>query len=282
RQDHGLDRKEDEGEGGVDQRGDGRADITEAGATRQKIDVDAAFGGVIGDRQAAAEDDDTDDQDRRGGVGDAVIQGNGAADRLQRQERNRAERGVGDAGGGPAPRALGCEAQRVVFQRLVGNPLIVLAPDAVYPLPPCHFRTPDPDLKAFNETYVAILRCNIRDLAYLCTAQFQQSSPDQFLEHDGVLMSDEIKRGPQSPLRRKLLMGMAALPAISMLPRPSFGAGPATPAVNTTGLAVTDTEVTVGILHSVTGTMAISETGSVEAEKLAIEQINATGGVLGR
>ncbi len=48
------------------------------------------------------------------------------------------------------------------------------------------------------------------------------------------------------------------------------------------GLAVTDTEVTVGILHSATGTMAISETGSIQAEKLAIEQINAAGGVLGR
>jgi urea transport system substrate-binding protein len=95
-------------------------------------------------------------------------------------------------------------------------------------------------------------------------------------------MSDEIKRGLQSPLRRKLLMGMAALPAISMLPRPSFADVPATSAINTTGLAVTDTEVTVGILHSVTGTMAISETGSVEAEKLAIDQINAQGGVLGK
>ncbi|WP_017446815.1 urea ABC transporter substrate-binding protein [Gayadomonas joobiniege] len=52
--------------------------------------------------------------------------------------------------------------------------------------------------------------------------------------------------------------------------------------VNTTGLAVTDDTVKVGILHSVTGTMAISETGSVQAEKLAIEQINAMGGVLGR
>lgn len=52
--------------------------------------------------------------------------------------------------------------------------------------------------------------------------------------------------------------------------------------VNTTGLSVTDDTVKVGILHSVTGTMAISETGSVEAEKLAIEQINAMGGVLGR
>ena len=52
--------------------------------------------------------------------------------------------------------------------------------------------------------------------------------------------------------------------------------------VNTTGLAVTDDTVTVGQLHSITGTMAISETGSVEAERLAIEQINAMGGVLGR
>ncbi|MEM9444394.1 MAG: urea ABC transporter substrate-binding protein [Verrucomicrobiota bacterium] len=52
--------------------------------------------------------------------------------------------------------------------------------------------------------------------------------------------------------------------------------------VNTTGLAVTDDTVTVGQLHSITGTMAISETGSVEAERLAIEQINAAGGILGR
>ena len=51
---------------------------------------------------------------------------------------------------------------------------------------------------------------------------------------------------------------------------------------STTGLAVTDDTVTVGILHSVTGTMAISETGSVQAEKLAIKQINEMGGVLGR
>ena len=86
----------------------------------------------------------------------------------------------------------------------------------------------------------------------------------------------------QSPLRRELLTGAAALSVIAMMAPAVFGAGPATAKVNTTGLAVTDTEVTVGILHSVTGTMAISETGSVQAEKLAIEQINAAGGVLGR
>jgi urea transport system substrate-binding protein len=55
-----------------------------------------------------------------------------------------------------------------------------------------------------------------------------------------------------------------------------------TATVNTTGLAVTDTKVTVGQLHSATGTMAISETGSIQAEQLAIEQINEMGGVLGR
>jgi urea transport system substrate-binding protein len=60
------------------------------------------------------------------------------------------------------------------------------------------------------------------------------------------------------------------------------GMGTALAEVNTTGLAVTDDTVTVSILHSVTGTMAISETGSVQAEKLAIEQINQSGGVLGR
>src|SRR5260221_13556795 len=62
----------------------------------------------------------------------------------------------------------------------------------------------------------------------------------------------------------------------------SFAQQYPTAAVNTTKLAVTDTEVTVGQLHSATGTMAISETGSIQAEQLAIEQINAMGGVLGR
>ncbi|HET9931914.1 MAG TPA: urea ABC transporter substrate-binding protein [Polyangiaceae bacterium] len=48
------------------------------------------------------------------------------------------------------------------------------------------------------------------------------------------------------------------------------------------GLAITDSEVTVGQLHSATGTMAISETGSIQAERLAIDQINQSGGVLGK
>src|SRR5271154_1554162 len=86
----------------------------------------------------------------------------------------------------------------------------------------------------------------------------------------------------QSPFRRNLLLGSAALSATALLPPFALAQQFPTAKVNTTGLAVTDDTVTVGILHSVTGTMAISETGSVEAEKLAIKQINEAGGVLGR
>ncbi len=87
---------------------------------------------------------------------------------------------------------------------------------------------------------------------------------------------------PFSITRRALLAGMAILPAFAFATSPLQAQEIATADANTTGLAVTDDTVKVGILHSITGTMAISETGSVEAEKLAIEQINASGGVLGR
>jgi urea transport system substrate-binding protein len=103
------------------------------------------------------------------------------------------------------------------------------------------------------------------------------------LKQNGVLMSDEIKRGLQSPLRRKLLMGAAALPAMALLPRFAFGRRAADRNRQHHGIG--------RYRHRsdgrhpcipATGTMAISETGSIQAEKLAIEQINAMGGVLGR
>jgi len=79
--------------------------------------------------------------------------------------------------------------------------------------------------------------------------------------------------------RTPALAVAAALLTVSSL---TSAADYPTAKVNTTKLAVTDQVVKVGILHSVTGTMAISETGSVEAEKLAIKQINDMGGILGR
>ncbi len=80
---------------------------------------------------------------------------------------------------------------------------------------------------------------------------------------------------------RKVLLGLAIASAMT-LPSIGFSETPATAKINTTKLAITDTEVTVGQLHSATGTMAISETGSIQAERLAIDQINAMGGILGR
>ena len=81
--------------------------------------------------------------------------------------------------------------------------------------------------------------------------------------------------------RRRLIQGIASLP-VAAVPGWAMAETYPTAKVNTTKLAITDTEVTVGQLHSATGTMAISETGSIQAEQLAIDQINAMGGILGR
>jgi len=94
-------------------------------------------------------------------------------------------------------------------------------------------------------------------------------------------MRDLVSHKSISSFRRHVMQGLLALPLIG-LSAITQGAAPPTAQVNTTKLAVTDTEVTVGQLHSATGTMAISETGSIQAEQLAIDQINAMGGVLGR
>jgi len=81
--------------------------------------------------------------------------------------------------------------------------------------------------------------------------------------------------------RRQVLQAMGAL-SVAGVPGLALAQQFPTAKVNTTKLAVTDTEVTVGQLHSSSGTMAISETGSIQAEQLAIDQINAMGGILGR
>jgi urea transport system substrate-binding protein len=57
-----------------------------------------------------------------------------------------------------------------------------------------------------------------------------------------------------------------AATATGLLPASAFAAEP----------------VKLGLLHSLTGTIAIAEASLVDAEKLAIDEINAAGGVLGR
>src|SRR5512132_370435 len=68
--------------------------------------------------------------------------------------------------------------------------------------------------------------------------------------------------------RRDVLKSAAAVAAVgsSALMRP----------------ALAQDVVKLGILHSLTGTIALAEASIVDAEKLAIDEINAAGGVLGK
>lgn len=73
--------------------------------------------------------------------------------------------------------------------------------------------------------------------------------------------------------RRDIVKMGGAFAAASTLPILAHAAEPK---------GVTDTEVKLGLLHSLSGTFSIAEVGMVDAEMLAIEEINAAGGVLGR
>ena len=74
-----------------------------------------------------------------------------------------------------------------------------------------------------------------------------------------------------TPLSKRLFAGMAA--ASLGLAVTACGGGEKAANVEF------DDSVTVGILHSLTGTMAISESTLVDTEKMAIDEINAAGGV---
>ncbi len=80
--------------------------------------------------------------------------------------------------------------------------------------------------------------------------------------------------------RRKFLIYGGATLASSLFLKACQGNTPS----NNTGTSGADggDTIKVGILHSLSGTMAISETTVVEAEKLAIKEINEAGGVLGK
>ncbi|MGA1622946.1 MAG: urea ABC transporter substrate-binding protein [Synechocystis sp.] len=85
--------------------------------------------------------------------------------------------------------------------------------------------------------------------------------------------------------RKFLLYGSATLGASILLKACGGGTGEDAEPTATTApdaAAPSGEPIKVGILHSLSGTMAISETTVVEAQELAISEINAAGGVLGR
>ncbi|MDF0552770.1 urea ABC transporter substrate-binding protein [Kamptonema sp. UHCC 0994] len=89
--------------------------------------------------------------------------------------------------------------------------------------------------------------------------------------------------------RRQFLLYSSATLATSLLlkacksptPTASSDASP-TPSASPSPAAGSGNTIKVGILHSLSSTMAISEKSVVDAEQLAIEEINKAGGVLGK
>ncbi|BAY28444.1 extracellular ligand-binding receptor [Nostoc carneum NIES-2107] len=87
--------------------------------------------------------------------------------------------------------------------------------------------------------------------------------------------------------RRFLIYGSATLGSTIFLKActtetPTATNTPATSPTAAPAAATNGNTIKVGILHSLSGTMAISEKSVVDAEKLAIKEINAAGGVLGK
>ena len=86
----------------------------------------------------------------------------------------------------------------------------------------------------------------------------------------------------QIPSYLKFALGAFALLAFvacsSAAPEPT--APPATPAA-TEAMEASET-IKIGVLHSLSGTMSISETAVKDATLMAVEEINAAGGVLGK
>jgi urea transport system substrate-binding protein len=82
---------------------------------------------------------------------------------------------------------------------------------------------------------------------------------------------------PLPPARLSRRQGLAALTLAA-----ARALAPATFAGCSSGLPPARRPITIGLLHSQTGTLSISETSLRDAGILAIEEINAAGGVLGR
>ena len=74
--------------------------------------------------------------------------------------------------------------------------------------------------------------------------------------------------------KRVMNAAVAAVLALTMAVMTGCGSG--------SGSGGSSESVKVGLLHSMTGSMAISEQAVLDAEKLAIKEINASGGILGK
>ncbi|HVL11750.1 MAG TPA: transporter substrate-binding protein [Gemmata sp.] len=166
----------------------------------------------------------------------------------------------------------------------------------------------DPDARPANALEVrdqidAILRTLPDDSQEACESPCGPPSNvgDDSAPHTSVIAGGSTEvRGPSAPLpvappvggarrRNRLwlgagglltLLGAVGLVVLVVLGESNRGREPDTPAgVGAVGVRE---PLPVGILHSLSGTMALSEVPVVNATKLAIDEVNATGGVHGR
>ncbi|CAM3514656.1 urea ABC transporter substrate-binding protein [Paenibacillus lupini] len=77
-------------------------------------------------------------------------------------------------------------------------------------------------------------------------------------------------------------MGLVAVVLSLLLAACGNNEEPASTTTESSSGAATGDTIKVGVLHSLSGTMAISEVSVRDAEMMAIEEINAAGGVLGK
>jgi urea transport system substrate-binding protein len=80
--------------------------------------------------------------------------------------------------------------------------------------------------------------------------------------------------------RRKSSLALAT--ALGMVTLASACGSSSQTSAGGAGADTSGSSVKVGVLHSLSGTMAISEKAVVDAELMAIDEINATGGVMGK
>ncbi len=95
-------------------------------------------------------------------------------------------------------------------------------------------------------------------------------------------MKDERNKARSGVSRRQFLTSTGLTLAAAQALSPFVLSGCAPGGAGGTGAAASGGTIKVGILHSLTGTMAISETSLKDAELMAIDEINAKGGVLGK
>ena len=86
RHDRAFEREKDEGEGRIDQRRDGGADIAEPRPAREQIHVDVIAARIVGDGQVCDEDEQAGDEHGGKRIGEPVAERDRPADCLQSQK----------------------------------------------------------------------------------------------------------------------------------------------------------------------------------------------------